>query len=228
MVLIGAALMVAVLDIAAGLSSHTTSHSTNLVALSAPASSSPTSTVAASPTASPSASAVPTPTASPTAPPSTTAPKPAAPPHTTQPKPTTTQRGGGYPTWPGHRPVSGALLNWTIGDSSALRSQSGDQACFTFPVQLDDVNGGSIQAISLSVTWPMPPGQHGTASGSSGSVPVSLQDGQSTTVTVSECLSPVPDVTLYGTDQMYASLTYYGDLANGQSSVFAGYDDFTV
>lgn len=124
-------------------------------------------------------------------------------------------------------PTSQVLVNWSIVGTGTLQSQSGDQACFAFPVNITDVHGGAITSFSLTVTWPMPPGRQGPATGSSGSVPVSISDGQSRTTTVSLCLTPVPDVTLAGSSQMVASITYYGRLANGASSQFAGYEDFT-
>ena len=59
-------------------------------------------------------------------------------------------------------------------------------------VDLDDVNGGAVDSISVTLTW------------------------------------PVPNVPLIGFSQMVAGLTYYGDLANGVQSQFAGYEDFTL
>jgi hypothetical protein len=118
------------------------------------------------------------------------------------------------------------VASWTIVGTGTLDSQSGHEACFTFPVNIDNVQSGPITGFALTVMWPMPPGG-GPATGSTGTVPVSIHDGQSVTASTHVCLSPVPDVTLAGSPPMVASLTYYGSLANGQTSQFAGYDDFT-
>jgi hypothetical protein len=123
--------------------------------------------------------------------------------------------------------VSGVLVNWTIAGTGTLESQSGDKACFDFPVKIDDVQGGDITSFTLTVTWPMPPDSAGPASGSGGRTPVSIHNGQSRTTTVGMCLSPVADVTLSGSPQMVASLTYYGHLANGATSQPAGIEDFS-
>ena len=123
--------------------------------------------------------------------------------------------------------MSGVLANWSIVGTGTLESQSGNEACFDFPVDIDDVQGGDITSFTLSVMWPMPPDSEGSASGSSGRVPASLHNGQSHTATVSVCLSPVADVTLAGSSQMVASLTYHGRLADGVTSQSAGSEDFT-
>lgn len=163
------------------------------------------------------------------------APQPSTPTHTPSTKSATATSGSGAgqggttrpPIPVNTTPTSRVLVNWSIAGTGTLQSQSGNEACFNFPVNITDVHGGTITSFSLTVTWPMPPGQQGPATGSSDSVPVSIRDGQSHTTTVRVCLTPVPDVTIAGYSQMVASLTYYGQLANGVSSQFAGYENFT-
>lgn len=118
-------------------------------------------------------------------------------------------------------------MTWDVKNGTTLTSYSADQACFAVPVSLDDVNGGSVDAIDLTLTWPMPLEQNGPLTGSSGSKPVEVDNGSTTTVTVDVCLASVLSRPTPGRTQMVAKLTYYGNLANGVSSQYAGSEGFT-
>ena len=230
--LVGVVVLVTGVAVAIGLSGGSrpalSAAGAGLTTLPTPGPVAPTLVVADSPTAAIATTTGALPTVSP--PPPAVAP-PAAPGSTAKPGPTSSPKETG-PSWlttpSGPKPVTGTLLTWGINTEMSLTSYAADRLCFAVPVSLDDVNGGSVEAIDLTLTWPMPPGQNGPITGSSGSEPVEIGNGTTTTVNVDVCLAPIlAQPVPAGRAQMVAQLTYYGDLANGATSQSAGFDDFT-